>query len=141
MKFTDPSTNTNTNTNMNTNTSTNTNTNTKTNTNTNTNTSPSTNNSTSTSTTLEKNVGTFSLDLDLLNLLERLELTELSDIFAREELTMKDVLDMNDDELKSVGIPLFKQRKAIMRECQDINKEKGKLGLGKKLSNMMTGNK
>ena len=56
----------------------------------------------------------------------RLELTDLADVFAREELTLEDVLDMNDDELKSVGIPLFKQRKAIMRECQDLKQKKGK---------------
>ena len=78
------------------------------------------------STTPQKNVAPFSLEQDLLNLLERLELTDLADIFAREELTMKDVLDMNDDELKSVGIPLFKQRKAIMRECQDLGQGKGR---------------
>ena len=100
-----------------------------------TNTNPNTNTSTSTTTrastntttiaTAKKNVATFSLEPDLLNLLVRLELTDLADVFEREELTMEDVLDMNDDELKSVGIPLFKQRKAIMKECQDLCQGQG----------------
>ena len=76
-----------------------------TNTNASPNTSPNTSasNSNSVIATPKTNVATFSLDQELVNLLERLELADLADIFAREELTMKDVLDMNDEELKSVG--------------------------------------
>ena len=101
-----------------------------------TNTSPNTSSSASNSViaTPKTKVATFSLEQELVNLLERLELADLTDIFAREELTMKDVLDMNDDELKSVGIPLFKQRKAIMRECQDLNQKKGRRGFSSLLT-------
>ena len=51
--------------------------------------------------------------------LRDLNLTELIGIFQREQLTMEDILEMNNNELnsmlKSIGVEKFKQRKAILQ--------------------------
>ena len=47
--------------------------------------------------------------------LRDLNLTELIGIFQREQLTMEDILEMNNNELQLIGVEKHKQRKAILQ--------------------------
>ena len=59
------------------------------------------------------------IDSKVVSFLRDLNLTELIGIFQREQLTMEDILEMNNNELnsmlKSIGVEKFKQRKAIVQ--------------------------
>ena len=59
------------------------------------------------------------IDPEVMSFLRDLNLTELIGIFQREQLTMEDILEMNNNELnsmlKSIGVEKFKQRKAIVQ--------------------------
>ena len=59
------------------------------------------------------------IDSKVVSFLSDLNLTELIGIFQREQLTMEDILEMNNNELnsmlKSIGVEKFKQRKAIVQ--------------------------
>ena len=54
--------------------------------------------------------------------LRDLNLTELIGIFQREQLTMEDILEMNNNELQSIGVEKHKQRKAILQVCNTLSK-------------------
>ena len=55
------------------------------------------------------------IDPEVLSVLRNLNLTELSGIFKREQLTVEDILDMNNHELQLIGVEKHKQRKAILQ--------------------------
>ena len=59
------------------------------------------------------------IDSKVVSFLRDLNLTELIGIFQREQLTMEDILKMDNNELnsmlKSIGVEKFKQRKAIVQ--------------------------
>ena len=55
------------------------------------------------------------IDPEVLSFLRDLNLTELSGIFKREQLTVEDILDMNNHELQLIGVEKHKQRKAILQ--------------------------
>ena len=50
-----------------------------------------------------------------LSFLRDLNLAELIGIFQEEQLTMEDILEMNNHELKLIGVEKHKQRKAILQ--------------------------
>ena len=56
------------------------------------------------------------LDKDVAALLKRLNLSKLNETFAKQELTHADVLDLDNDDLIAIGVPLVKDRKAILKE-------------------------
>ena len=62
------------------------------------------------------------LDKDVASFLARLNLTELSEIFAREELSLDDVLKLTNEELKDIGVDKLKTRKFIIEEAQKMKK-------------------
>ena len=55
------------------------------------------------------------IDSKVMSFLRDLNLTELIGIFQREQLTMEDILDMNNHELQLIGVEKHKQRKAILQ--------------------------
>ena len=55
------------------------------------------------------------IDSKVVSFLRDLNLTELIGIFQREQLTMEDILDMNNHELQLIGVEKHKQRKAILQ--------------------------
>ena len=61
-------------------------------------------------------------EVEVLSFLEDLNLTELIDIFQKEELTMKDIQGMNNADLKDIGVEKFKHRKAILSSCENLKK-------------------
>ena len=54
------------------------------------------------------------LDDDVVQMLEKLELTQHKNTFMKEELNMDDIRRMDDANLKSIGIEMFKHRRDIM---------------------------
>ena len=63
------------------------------------------------------------IDPDVSCFLRDLKLTELSGIFKREQLTMKDIVEMNNNDLLLIGVEKHKQRKAILKACEDLEKK------------------
>ena len=55
------------------------------------------------------------IDPEVMSFLRNLNLTELSGIFKREQLTVEDILDMNNQDLQLIGVEKHKQRKAILQ--------------------------
>ena len=66
------------------------------------------------------------VDPDVMAFLQKLKLTELKDIFAKEALTMDDIKEMTNADLKDIGVNLYKQRKSILTACKDLGKEEPK---------------
>ena len=55
------------------------------------------------------------IDPEVMSALRDLNLTELSGIFKREQLTVEDILEMNNHDLQLIGVEKHKQRKAILK--------------------------
>ena len=60
------------------------------------------------------------LDHDVSSFLSRLNLTELTGIFEKEELCMEDVMSLCNEELKVIGVEKHKQRKLILNEVEKL---------------------
>ena len=54
------------------------------------------------------------LDEGVHDMLQSLNLMEYSEVFQREQLSLDDIKDMSDENLKNIGVKLFKHRKAII---------------------------
>ena len=59
---------------------------------------------------------------DVSSFLACLNLSELSEIFEREELFVEDILRMTTDELKDIGVDKVEHRKLIIEEAEIITK-------------------
>ena len=65
-------------------------------------------------------------------ILERIDLLHIKDTFAREEVTINDLVHLTDQDLKEIGIDKLIHRRRILRAIQehsegkDHNKEEGK---------------
>ena len=59
--------------------------------------------------------------LDLVTFLENLNLGELRGIFEMEDLTMEELLELSNDDLKDIGIRLIKHRKAILKGFEEFS--------------------
>ena len=64
------------------------------------------------------------LDKEVAALLKRLNLSKLNETFAKQELTHADVLDLDNDDLIAIGVPLVKDRKAILKEVAKMKNAK-----------------
>ena len=62
----------------------------------------------------------FRLDKEVLSFLSRINLTELTYVFQREELLMKDVLKLDKEDLKEMGVDKLKDRKLILEEIERL---------------------
>ena len=71
-----------------------------------------------------ENEQTRSIDPVVVKLLDDLKLMDLKEIFEREALSIEDIQDMNNGDLKDIGVPLFKQRKAILSACKEMKATK-----------------
>ena len=60
------------------------------------------------------------------NFLQKIGLFGLSDIFEKEELDIDDLFDMNNIDLKDIGIHQLKHRKAILKEIEKLKGRKKK---------------
>ena len=60
------------------------------------------------------------LDEDVASFLARLSLNKLSDIFRSSELSLEEILKLNDDELKEIGVDKLKHRKLIREETKKM---------------------
>merc|ERR550519_197585 len=56
---------------------------------------------------------------DLQMFLERHQLEELKDVFQREGVTLDDVLSMEDDDMKDIGIETFSLRRSLKRAIRE----------------------
>ena len=65
------------------------------------------------------------LDKEVAALLKRLNLSKLNETFAKQELTHADVLDLDNDDLIAIGVPLVKDRKAILKEITKMKNVRG----------------
>ena len=65
------------------------------------------------------------LDKEVAALLKRLNLSKLNETFAKQELTHADVLDLDNDDLIAIGVPLVKDRKAILKEVTKMKNARG----------------
>ena len=59
------------------------------------------------------------LDEEVHDMLQSLNLMQYSEVFQREQLSLDDIADMSDENLKDIGVKLFKHRKAIIGFCSD----------------------
>ena len=59
---------------------------------------------------------------DVTTFLAHLNLSELNEIFKNEELDMDDLVNLNNEDLKVIGVNKLKQRKLIMQEIQKLGK-------------------
>ena len=59
---------------------------------------------------------------EVTNFLARLNLSELTEIFKNEELDMDDVVRLNNEDLKDIGVNKLKHRKLIMQETEQLGK-------------------
>ena len=59
------------------------------------------------------------LDDGVLNMLQRLNLMEYTELFQRENLSLPDIAVMNHEELQSIGVGFFKHRKDIIGSFSD----------------------
>ena len=66
-----------------------------------------------------------SLDEEVASFLARLHLNELTEIFRRQRLSMDDILELSNEELKDIGVDLLKHRKLIMEEAEMISSTVG----------------
>ena len=62
---------------------------------------------------------------DVTTFLARLKLSELTEIFKKEELSMDDVLNLSNEELKDIGVKKMKHRKLILQETQMMLRRSG----------------
>ena len=64
------------------------------------------------------------LDEDVASLLARLHLNELTEIFRRQRLSMDDILELSNEELKDIGVDLLKHRKLIIESAEKMKTRK-----------------
>ena len=62
------------------------------------------------------------LDPDVATFLARLNLTELTEIFKKEEFDMDDVVNLSNEELRDIGVSKLKHRKMTTQEAQKRRK-------------------
>ena len=62
-------------------------------------------------------------DKQVSEFLQKLELAELIPMFAREGITMLDMADLTNSDLKNFGVDQFRQRKVLLRAVEDLNKQ------------------
>ena len=62
----------------------------------------------------------FRLDKEVLSFLTRLNLTELSPIFQEEEFSIEDLMKLNNEEMKDIGVVKLKHRRLILEEIQKL---------------------
>ena len=63
------------------------------------------------------------IDPDVMAFLQKLNLMDLKNIFAKEALTIDDIKEMTNADLKDIGVDLYKQRKTILTACKDLGKK------------------
>ena len=64
------------------------------------------------------------LDEDVASFLARLHLNELTEIFRRQRLSMDDILELSNEELKDIGVDLLKHRKLIIESAEKMKTRK-----------------
>ena len=57
--------------------------------------------------------------------LRKLDLADLIPIFAEEGITMLDMADLTNSDLKNFGVDQFRQRKVLLRAVEDLNQHPG----------------
>ena len=60
------------------------------------------------------------IDQKLASFLSRLNLTELMGLFAKEELSLEDMMKLSYEDLKEIGVDKLKQRKLLAEELEKI---------------------
>ena len=65
-----------------------------------------------------------SLDEEVASFLARLNLNEVTEIFRRQRLSMDDILELSNEELKDIGVDLLKHRKLIIESAEKMKTRK-----------------
>ena len=58
-------------------------------------------------------------------ILEKIDLLHIKDTFAREEVTINDLVHLTDQDLKEIGIDKLIHRRRILRAIEEHSEEKG----------------
>ena len=58
-------------------------------------------------------------------ILEKIDLLHIKDTFAREEVTINDLVHLTDQDLKEIGIEKLIHRRRILRAIDEHSEEKG----------------
>ncbi len=65
-------------------------------------------------------------DPEVMTILEKIDLLHIKDTFAREEVTINDLVHLTEEDLKEIGIDGLIHRRRIVRAMEEYSEEKGK---------------
>ena len=68
-------------------------------------------------------------NLELNDFLEKNGISGLRELFAQQGITLEDVLEMDKSEVEDLGIPLYRDRKLLLRAIQNHKEENGKYSM------------
>ena len=64
-------------------------------------------------------------DPEVMAILEKIDLLYIKDTFAREEVTINDLVHLTEEDLKEIGIDRLIHRRRIVRAIEEHREEKG----------------